>query len=142
MDLPADFRLVGATTRTPEEIPPAIRSRCMEIFFRPLLPEEIGEIAVNAFERSAFPTSPEAVEVVKKYAKNGREAVNMVQLAGGIAMTENRDEITAADIEWVVNSSQISPRPEKKIPCKPAVRARQRTCRIRSESWAHCLRLK
>ncbi|MDT2266123.1 AAA family ATPase [Paenibacillus larvae] len=30
--LPADFRLVGATTRTPDEIPPAIRSRCMEIF--------------------------------------------------------------------------------------------------------------
>ena len=34
--LPADFGLVGATTRTPEEIPPAIRSRCMEIFFRAL----------------------------------------------------------------------------------------------------------
>ena len=31
--LPADFRLIGATTRPPEEIPPAIRSRCMEIFF-------------------------------------------------------------------------------------------------------------
>ncbi|MFS8512936.1 MAG: AAA family ATPase, partial [Planifilum fulgidum] len=30
--LPADFRLIGATTRMPEEIPPAIRSRCMEIF--------------------------------------------------------------------------------------------------------------
>src|SRR5690606_24018550 len=32
--LPADFRLIGATTRTPDEIPPAIRSRCLEIFFR------------------------------------------------------------------------------------------------------------
>ncbi|NLA85504.1 MAG: AAA family ATPase, partial [Clostridiales bacterium] len=29
--LPADFRLVGATTRSPSEIPPAIRSRCLEI---------------------------------------------------------------------------------------------------------------
>ncbi|NLO96771.1 MAG: AAA family ATPase, partial [Peptococcaceae bacterium] len=27
--LPADFRLIGATTRRPEEIPPAVRSRCM-----------------------------------------------------------------------------------------------------------------
>ncbi len=35
-DLPADFRLIGATTRTPDEIPPAIRSRCMEVFFREL----------------------------------------------------------------------------------------------------------
>ena len=31
--LPADFRLVGATTRSPQEIPPALRSRCMEIYF-------------------------------------------------------------------------------------------------------------
>lgn len=31
--LPADFRLIGATTRTPDEIPPAIRSRCLEVFF-------------------------------------------------------------------------------------------------------------
>ncbi len=34
--LPADFRLIGATTRSPEEILPAIRSRCVEIFFRAL----------------------------------------------------------------------------------------------------------
>lgn len=34
--LPADFRLVGATTRLPEELPAALRSRCLEIFFRPL----------------------------------------------------------------------------------------------------------
>ena len=32
--LPADFRLVGATTRSPQEIPPALRSRCMEIYFQ------------------------------------------------------------------------------------------------------------
>lgn len=30
--LPADFRLIGATTRAPHEIIPAIRSRCVEIF--------------------------------------------------------------------------------------------------------------
>ena len=42
--LPADFRLVGATTRTAEEIPPAIRSRCVEIYFRPLTPSEIENI--------------------------------------------------------------------------------------------------
>lgn len=32
--LPADFRLVGATTRSPEDIPPAIRSRCLSFFQR------------------------------------------------------------------------------------------------------------
>jgi len=45
--LPADFRLVGATTRTADEIPAAIRSRCVEIYFRPLTPSEIAEIAKN-----------------------------------------------------------------------------------------------
>ena len=49
--LPADFRLVGATTRLPEEIPPAIRSRCVEIFFRPLSAREIEIIAANACKR-------------------------------------------------------------------------------------------
>jgi len=119
--LPADFRLVGATTRTPDEIPPAIRSRCMEIFFRPLTADEIGEIAVKAFDKIGFPLNPAAINVVKRYAKNGREAVNIVQLAGGIAMTDDRAEITQADVEWVVNSSQISPRPDKKIHSSPRV---------------------
>jgi len=119
--LPADFRLVGATTRTPSEIPPAIRSRCMEIFFRPLLPEEIGQIASGALRKIGFPESPQAVEVVKRYATNGREAVNVVQLAVGLAMTDSRETISPADVEWVVNSSQIPPRPEKKIPAEPKV---------------------
>ncbi|KQX49119.1 MULTISPECIES: ATP-dependent protease LonB [unclassified Paenibacillus] len=119
--LPADFRLVGATTRTPSEIPPAIRSRCLEIYFRPLLPGEVGEIARKALDKIGFKKCEAAVQVVTKYATNGREAVNVIQLAAGIALTDKRDEITAADIEWVVNSSQIPPRPERKIPAQPQI---------------------
>ncbi|WP_426448712.1 ATP-dependent protease LonB [Paenibacillus sp. S-38] len=119
--LPADFRLVGATTRNPQELPPAIRSRCMEIYFRPLLPGEIGDIATKALQKIGFPVSESAIEVVKKYATNGREAVNVIQLAAGMALTDQRREVTAADIEWVVNSSQIPPRPEKKISGQPEV---------------------
>src|SRR5690606_25846009 len=48
--LPADFRLVGATTRMPHEIPPAIRSRCLEVFFRALRPDEVARIAKHAAE--------------------------------------------------------------------------------------------
>ncbi|GAA3408395.1 ATP-dependent protease LonB [Paenibacillus hodogayensis] len=119
--LPADFRLVGATTRTPQEIPPAIRSRCMEIFFRPLLPDEIAQIARNAVSKIGLKDAPGAIEVVQRYATNGREAVNIIQLAAGMAMTEQRSELTAADVEWVVNSSQLTPRPEKKVPLLPQV---------------------
>ncbi|CAM4191845.1 Lon-like ATP-dependent protease [Paenibacillus endophyticus] len=119
--LPADFRLVGATTRSPQEIPPAIRSRCMEVFFRPLLAEEIGLVAENAVRKIGFAPCPEAIDVVKRYATNGREAVNVIQLAAGVALSEKRDSIAAGDIEWVVNSSQIPPRPDRKVPDAPQV---------------------
>ncbi|WP_028547652.1 ATP-dependent protease LonB [Paenibacillus sp. UNC451MF] len=119
--LPADFRLVGATTRNPQELPPAIRSRCMEIYFRPLTPDEIGKIALNALKKIGLPENPAAVEVVKKHATNGREAVNIIQLSAGMALTDGRKEVSASDVEWVINSSQIPPRPERKIGSKPEI---------------------
>lgn len=119
--LPADFRLVGATTRMPHELPPALRSRCLEIFFRPLSAEKIGVIARRAAEKIGFPMAPEALAVLQRYAANGRDAVNMVQIAAGVVQTEGRSEITKADIEWVVNSGQYSPRLERRIPPEPAV---------------------
>ena len=119
--LPADFRLIGATTRLPEEISPAIRSRCVEVFFRSLLPEEIRKIAENAVQRVGFTFGPGALDVVDKYACNGREAVNIIQIAAGLAQERETKEILAADVEWVVNSGRYSPRPERKIPSEPAV---------------------
>lgn len=119
--LPADFRLVGATTRSPNDLPPALRSRCMEVYFRPLLPNEIAQIAENAINKIGFQPLPETLDVVKRYATNGREAVNIIQLAAGLALSENREDICAADIEWVVNSSQLPPRPDRKVPIMPQI---------------------
>lgn len=119
--LPADFRLVGATTRMPHELPPALRSRCLEIFFRALQPDEVAVIARNAARKINLPIEDGAVEVVKKYASNGREAVNIIQIAAGLTITEGRQQITQADVEWVVNSGQYAPRQEKKIPPAPQV---------------------
>ncbi|OAX46778.1 ATP-dependent protease LonB [Paenibacillus sp. AD87] len=119
--LPADFRLVGATTRSSHELPPALRSRCMEVYFRPLLPEEIGQIAEDAVQKIGFSPCPEAVDVVKRYATNGREAVNIIQLAAGLALTEKRETLQASDVEWVAGSSQIQPRPDRKVPLRPQI---------------------
>jgi ATP-dependent Lon protease len=113
--LPADFRLIGATTRTPSEIPPAIRSRCMEVFFRELNQEEIAAIAKKAATKVKLEIEETGVDIVSNYARNGREAVNIIQTAGGIAITEERQNIKDEDIEWVVHSSQLTPRMEKKI---------------------------
>ncbi|UQD52922.1 ATP-dependent protease LonB [Bacillus methanolicus] len=113
--LPADFRLVGATTRTPNEIPPAIRSRCIEVFFRELNQEEIAVVAKKAAEKVRLSITEQGLNILSTYARNGREAVNMVQTAAGLAINEDRNYIKDEDIEWVINSSQLSPRIEKKI---------------------------
>ncbi|NLP14881.1 MAG: ATP-dependent protease LonB [Clostridium sp.] len=113
--LPADFRLVGATTRTAEEIPPAIRSRCVEIYFRPLTPSEIVKISSNAAQKGGFTMEEGCSELVAKYAQNGREAVNIVQIAGGVALVEGRSQIKRKDIEWVIEFGHYAPRIDKKI---------------------------
>ncbi|WP_123054420.1 ATP-dependent protease LonB [Clostridium sp. JN-1] len=119
--LPADFRLVGATTRNPEEITPALRSRCVEIFFRDLLPHEIETIAKNAVEKINFKVESSAYNIIGKYCSNGRDAVNLIQLASGIALNENRNIISIDDVEWVIENGRYSPRIEQKINEKPMI---------------------
>ena len=119
--LPADFRLIGATTRLANDIPPAIRSRCVEVYFRPLLKDEISLIVGNAVRKIGFDIEDGAMSIFQSYATNGREAVNMVQIAVGIALNENKKTITRAIAEWVINFGQYNPRPEKKIPAAPQV---------------------
>jgi Lon-like ATP-dependent protease len=113
--LPADFRLVGATTRSAEELPPALRSRCVEIYFRPLLPDEIAIIARNAALRGGFRVEDGVEELIARYAQNGRDAVNIIQIAGGVVQVEGRTMITRKDIEWVVEFGHYSPRIDKKV---------------------------
>ena len=80
-------RLIAATTRQPNEIPAAIRSRCLEIYFRNLLPEEIVSVAKRAAVRVERDIDERALELISHYATNGREAVNIVQIAAGMTTT-------------------------------------------------------
>ncbi|NLK21137.1 MAG: ATP-dependent protease LonB [Epulopiscium sp.] len=113
--LPADFRLIGATTRTPDEIPPAIRSRCTEIFFEALTKDDVAKIVENAAKKGALTLDNGVADLVTHYASNGRDAVNILQTAGCIATIENRKEVTIKDIEWVIEFGQYSRRLDKKI---------------------------
>ncbi len=119
--LPADFRLIGATTRGPESIPPALRSRCLEIYFRGLTSEEIGIVTSNALNKIKFDCEEGVPELIGKYATNGREAVNIIQTAVGVNINEKRNKVTISDIEWVLNNGQYSPRPERKINDEPQI---------------------
>ncbi len=119
--LPADFRLVGATTRQPEDLPPALRSRCIEIFFRPLHRKEVLQIAEGATSRVQIAMVDGALDIVAEYAQNGRDAVNIVQIAASLALTESRQQIERSDVEWVVAAQQYTPRIERRMPEEPAV---------------------
>lgn len=113
--LPADFRLIGATTRTPNEIAPAIRSRCIEVFFRELDREEIITVAKNASDKVGITISEKGLQSISDYARNGREAVNMIQTLAGISINENRSFIREEDIDWMAHSDQLTPRMDRKI---------------------------
>lgn len=110
--MPADFRLVGATTKNPEDISPALRSRCMEVFFRPLEKDEVGRIGAEAAKRAGFDMDKDTAALLGRFSHCGRDAINMVQMAGGLAQMEKRKTITKKDLEWVIESGHYSPRPE------------------------------
>ncbi len=113
--LPADFRLIGATTRNPEEIPPALRSRCVEIFFSPLSGADMHIIAENAAQKSGFTVSPDALDLVCTYAQNGRDAVNLVQTAGSVVSLDDGLTILPEHIQWVAENGRYVPRYDKKV---------------------------
>jgi Lon-like ATP-dependent protease len=113
--LPADFRLIAATTRTPADIPPALRSRCIEIFFRPLSKDEISKIVKGAAQKGDFTIEEGIEQIIAMYASNGRDAVNIVQMAGSIAIIDNRKNITRRDVEWVIEFQKYDPIVEKKV---------------------------
>ena len=113
--LPADFRLIGATTRMPEEIPPALRSRCVEIFFRNLTRDEVKKIAKGAADKTDTEFGAEIFDMVAAFADNGRDAVNIVQTAESVTRMEKRCRVEPRDVEWVIETGKYSPRYEKHL---------------------------
>ncbi len=113
--LPADFRLVGATTCRPEDLPAAIRSRCLEIYFRALRPEELASIAMRAAEVASCTLDGVSAETAASYGESGRDIVNMIQLAAGVAMQAGRDAIEVEDLEWVAETCRMRPHSEQKL---------------------------
>lgn len=119
--LPADFRLIGATTRSPEDIVPAIRSRCVEVFFRALQTDDIKTIARNAINKVNLTTTESGLDIISRHCSNGREVVNLIQLCSGIAINDDRNNITEDDINWVIENGQYTEVPEKHIKDTPQV---------------------
>jgi ATP-dependent Lon protease len=115
---PADFILVGATTRDPEDITPAIRSRCAEVFFKPLSPLQTEAIVRQASKRLGVSLRPEVAALIARYTSEGRKAVRILadsygraHLRKSRASGEDQDHskritITAADVRSVLRAGR------------------------------------
>lgn len=108
--MPADFRLVGATTRNPDEIPPAIRSRCVEIYFNALDKSSVEKIARNAAKNAGVDIEDGVCELISQYADNGRDAVSIIQTSISAAATEGRNKVLIKDTEWVLQVGKYQPK--------------------------------
>ena len=89
---PADFVLIGATTRDADHINPALRSRCAEIYFEPLTPAHIRTIVENAAHRLNVEPAEGAVQLISEYTIEGRKAINILADAYSLALNRLTDD--------------------------------------------------
>ena len=94
---PADFVLIGATTRDASAINPALRSRCAEIYFEPLTPEHIQTIVNNAVRRLNAQLAEGAAALISEYTIEGRKAINILADAYSLAL-ERYEQDAAPDL--------------------------------------------
>lgn len=110
---PADFILIGATTRDSSDINPAIRSRCAEIYFEPLTPKHIEEIVYNAAKRLEVDLDASVPRLISEYTIEGRKAINILADAYGASLyredTDEHVKITADDVYRVAQVSRLTP---------------------------------
>ncbi|MCX7903610.1 MAG: Lon family ATP-dependent protease [Caloramator sp.] len=109
---PADFVLIGATTKSPEEINPALRSRCAEVYFEPLSKKDIQNIVLNAAKKLKIKMDAEVPELISQYTIEGRKAVNILADAYGYALYNRRGKrpyIKKDDVLEVINLAKLIP---------------------------------
>ena len=106
---PADFVLIGATTRDSEEIDAAIRSRCAEVYFEPLTEPQIREIVVGAARRLSVKLGPSVPKMIASYTIEGRKAVQILADAFGHAIERagKSKVISEADVVEVVQAGRM-----------------------------------
>ncbi|WP_411169304.1 Lon family ATP-dependent protease [Clostridium sp. MB05] len=110
---PADFVLIGATTREPGKINPALRSRCTEVYFEPLSAKDIKGIIENAAKKLNVELEDGIAEFISRYTIEGRKAVNILADAYGYSLYNSKENknniITLKDVEEVISIGRYVP---------------------------------
>jgi ATP-dependent Lon protease len=100
---PADFVLIGATTRDAQHINPALRSRCAEIYFEPLTPNHIVTIVENAAQKLNAQLEDGVLQLISDYTIEGRKAINILADAYSFAM----ERAAGSDAPVVIEKKDI-----------------------------------
>jgi ATP-dependent Lon protease len=115
---PADFVLVTATTRSPEDINPAVRSRCAEVFFEPLTPMEIVRIVHDAGRKLGLEFEEGVAELIADYTTEGRKAIGILADAYSLALLHRRKRgqltLRQEAVREVVKCSRLLPNVSQK----------------------------
>lgn len=112
---PADFVLIGATTRQPSEINPALRSRCTEVYFEPLSVTDIQVIVENASKKLKVTLEEGVAQRISRYTIEGRRAINILSDVYGLVIYSKglspNGEVTISleDLEEVIGISRLTP---------------------------------
>ena len=111
---PADFVLIGATTKSPSEINPALRSRCTEVYFEPLSSEDIVKIVEDAAKKLNVRLEEGVAKKISNYTFEGRKAVNILTDTYGYALYSNKEsanniEIKLSDLDEVISIGRYIP---------------------------------
>ncbi|WP_346930888.1 Lon family ATP-dependent protease [Clostridium sp.] len=110
---PADFVLIGATTREPGDINPALRSRCTEVYFEPLSSVDIEKVVLNAAKKLSIKLEDGLAKEISRYTIEGRKAVNILADVYGYVLLNNKDRnnvvITISDFNEVASNNRLRP---------------------------------
>ncbi|CDM69793.1 ATP-dependent protease [Clostridium bornimense] len=111
---PADFVLIGATTREPKDINPALRSRCTEVYFEPLTSMDIVKIIEESSKKLDVRLEDGVAEEISKYTIEGRKAINILSDVYSSVVYKNKGirdglVITLKDIEEVISINRLTP---------------------------------
>lgn len=113
---PADFILIGATTREPGDINPALRSRCTEVYFEPLTSKDIIQIVENAARKLKIELEEGVAEIISRYTVEGRKAVNILSDVYGYVLYSKKRvasrakvKIKAQDLYDIISISRLVP---------------------------------
>ncbi|MBU3158960.1 Lon family ATP-dependent protease [Clostridium frigoris] len=124
---PADFVLIGATTKEPSEINPALRSRCTEVYFEPLAANDIENIVVNAASKLEVEIEDGVAQTIGRYTIEGRKAINILADAYGYVLHNSelvegsKVRIDMKDLLEVISISRMFPYEELDKDVKPEV---------------------